>query len=427
MTEAQSASVQKRWPRRYTLVGLCFASVFICYMDRVNISVAIIPMAADLGWDRETQGLVLSSFFFGYMITQVLGGRLADRFGGKVVLGAGVLLWSAFTFVTPFAAFGGLAALLVARVGMGIGEGVTFPSMYSLYARWMPARERARAIGLSNSAIPLGTVFALLVTPWIVIWLGWPWAFYLFGAVGVFWFVAWQRLVSASPDHDAGLDAAERELIRREAAVTAQPERPPWGVILRTPAVWAIVVCHFCNNWGGYVLLSWLPTYVTEGLGVDFAAVGLFTMIPSLASFLFLNVAGWITDRVLAAGVSVTRTRKWMQTIGFGGSAIVLAVVGYVESAPAAIALMTLGSAIGACALGGFAVNHLDIAPKHAGVLMGLSNTAGTVPGVIGVYVSGLILAATGSWPLVFQVAAGVYVFGIVFYVLFARGERLID
>src|SRR4051812_31638499 len=94
------------WPRRYTLVLLSFAAVFICYIDRVNISVAIIPMAGQLGWNPQTQGLVLSAFFVGYLATQVIGGRLADRFGGKVVLGVGVLSWSFFTLVTPWAAFG---------------------------------------------------------------------------------------------------------------------------------------------------------------------------------------------------------------------------------------------------------------------------------------------------------------------------------
>ena len=181
------------WQRRYTLVGLGFAATFICYIDRVNISVAIIPMAAQYGWNATTQGAVLSSFFVGYLLTQVVGGRLADRFGGKVVLAGGVLLWSLFTIVTPPAAAFGFTALLLARVGMGMGEGVNFPAMYTLQARWIPLDERARAMALSNSGIPLGTVFALAVTPIVVTHLGWQWAFYLFGSVGLVWFVFWQR------------------------------------------------------------------------------------------------------------------------------------------------------------------------------------------------------------------------------------------
>ncbi len=415
------------WRRRYTMVGLAAAATFICYIDRVNISVAIIPMAEAFGWDRSTQGLILSSFFVGYLLTQVAGGFLADRFGGKLVLGTGVLFWSAFTIITPAAAFGGLALLLVARVGMGLGEAVTFPSIYSLFSRWVPITERTRAIGLNASAIPFGTVFALLVTPPIVLWLGWEWAFYLFGAAGIVWWLCWQRFAHAAPGQDPTITAEELATI--EAGTGAPPSRDPvpWRAMLTCMPVWAIIVSHFCSNWGGYVLLSWLPTYVAEGLGVSFAAVGLFAMLPNLASFLCLNVAGWVTDSLIARGWNLTFVRKLMQTVGFGGAAIVLAVVGYVESAPMAIALMTAGSAIGAFALGGWGSNHMDVAPRHAGTLMGISNTAGTIPGIIGVYVSGLILQYTESWTLVFQVAAAINVFGVLFYLVFASGDRQID
>jgi MFS family permease len=142
------------WPRRYNVVLLSTLAVFVCYIDRVNISVAIIPMAADLDWGMRTQGMVLSSFFVGYLLLQIVGGLLADRFGGKVVLGVGVLLWSLFTILTPPAASIGLGLLLATRILMGMGEAVTFPSIYSLYSRWVPITERSRAVGLANSGIP---------------------------------------------------------------------------------------------------------------------------------------------------------------------------------------------------------------------------------------------------------------------------------
>jgi len=212
-------------PRRSNVVFLSFLAVFVCYIDRVNISVAIIPMAEDLGWSMDVQGAVLSSFFVGYLLGQIVGGRLADRYGGKVVLGAGVLLWSLFTLLTPPAAYVGLTLLIVTRILMGMGEAVTFPSIYSLYSRWVPLSERSRAVGLANSGIPLGTVFALVATPYIVAAFGWEWAFYLFGAVGVLWYVVWQAAVTAHPaDHP---DVTPEELERiREGASEGSGEAP---------------------------------------------------------------------------------------------------------------------------------------------------------------------------------------------------------
>ncbi len=414
-------------PRRTVVVLLSFLSVFVCYMDRVNISVAIIPMAEELGWTPQTQGTVLSSFFIGYLLLQIVGGRLADRFGGKIVLGAGVLLWSLFTVITPPAAYLGLGVLIATRIAMGMGEAVTFPSIYSLYGRWIPLSERSRAVGFSNSGIPLGTVFALVLTPYIVAALGWEWAFYLFGGLGVLWFAVWQPNVTSDPAHHPRISPEELARIQAEAPVAAAGSSPTVATFLGSVSVWAIVVAHFCNNWSLYVLLSWLPTFVNKGLGVDFAAVGWFTMIPNAASFVFLNVAGAVADRLIRSGMPVGRVRKLMQTIGFGGIAAALAIVGTVETAWAAIAVMSVGTALGAFVTGGFAVNHMDIAPKYAGTMMGITNTAGTIPGVVGVYVSGLILEWTGSWALVFQTAAGITLFGLVFFLVFASGERKFD
>jgi ACS family sodium-dependent inorganic phosphate cotransporter len=428
MTQESAAPTWREyWPRRFTLVGLCFAGTFICYIDRVNISVAIIPMASQFGWDRTLQGLILSAFFYGYLTTQIAGGWLADRYGGKSVLGAGVLLWSLFTVLTPPAAAAGIGVLFLARVGMGMGEGVTFPSVYSLFARWVPQRERTRAIGLNASGIPLGTVAALLVTPVIVVGLGWPMAFYLFGIAGVIWYGLWHFLVASSPEHHRSIHPSELQHIREGTPEPGDAPKLPWRKLLSRAPVWAIIVCHFSNNWGGYVILSWLPTYVNQALGVDLSAVGLYTMIPFLVSFLALNAAGWVSDFLLRRGLGITAARKLMQTVGFTGPAIFLILIGGVTSAPTAILYMSCASALGAFAMGGFGVNHLDIGPRYAGLLMGVSNTAGTIPGIVGVTVSGLILDLTGSWALVFGVAAGVYMLGLVVWLLFATGERVFD
>jgi len=414
-------------PRRHTVVLLSFLAVFVCYIDRVNISVAIIPMATDLGLTPESQGRVLASFFLGYLLLQLAGGLLADRFGAKMVLGAGVLVWSLFTLLTPPAAYLGFGVLIAARILMGMGEAVTFPSIYTLYSRWVPLKERARAVALANSGIPLGTVFALVVTPYIVESFGWEWAFYLFGVVGVFWYLLWQAQVTSKPaDHPA---VTEAELADIADGVTPQTEaqKVPWRALFTSMPVWAIIITHFCNNWSLYVLLSWLPTFVNQGLGVDYSAVGWVTMIPHIASFLFLNIAGNVADRLISAGMAVVKVRKLMQAIGFGGISAALLIVGHVETAWMAITVMTVGSALAAFVTGGFAVNHMDIAPKYAGTLMGITNTAGTIPGIIGVYVTGVILEVTGSWALVFGVAAGVTLVGLVVFLLFASGKKLFD
>lgn len=416
-----------RAPYRWTVLALCAGATFLCYIDRVNISVAIIPMAEEFGWDIAQRSRVLASFFLGYLLTQVLGGWLADRMGGKRVLLGGVLLWSLFTALAPPAAAGGFAALIAARVAMGLGEGVSFPSIYALYSRWIPATERSRAVGLNFSAIPLGTVFALVMTPWIIEHFGWPWVFYSFGALGLVWVAAWQLLVTATPEQNPRVSPEELRAIRAGSQSTEAAPRPPLLAFLASPAVWAIIVGHFCNNWGGYVMLTLLPTYLNTQLGVELDSVGWLTMAPSIVSFLCLNSAGAIGDRLIRGGMRTVSVRKLMQTISFGSVALALLAVAQIATAPLAIAVMCVSSALGAASGAGFGTNHLDIAPRHAGVLMGLSNTAGTLPGIVGVLISGWIVQTTGSWVLVFQLAAAVKIFGLLFFLAFAKGEQEFD
>jgi len=147
------AVAASRWPRRYTIAALFFFGTVLCYLDRVSISVAIIPLAADEGYDSAAQGLILSAFFWSYLWPQLAGGWFADRFGGKRVLGFGVAVWSIATFITPGAARTSFTVLFAVRILLGLGEGVNFPAIRSLTARWMPPRERARTRALNFSGM----------------------------------------------------------------------------------------------------------------------------------------------------------------------------------------------------------------------------------------------------------------------------------
>ncbi|MGH7337482.1 MAG: ACS family MFS transporter, partial [Myxococcota bacterium] len=398
-----------------------------CYVDRVNISLAIVAMTKEFGWNKTTSGFVMSSFFIGYLLTQVPGGLLASRLGGKHVLAFGVLFWSLFTALTPPAAYAGFAVLIAARIAMGMGEGVTFPAIYALFARWVPANRRSRAAGLVFSAIPLGVVSAQLATPLLVTGFGWPWAFYVFAVLGPLWWLVWQPLTASTPAEHPRVSEAELRELEGEAGAATPVAAPSTRALLGNTAVWAIVIGHFCSNWSGYVILSWAPFYMLERFCVDYHAIGLYVMAPSIISFLFLNGAGALGDALISRGLSVTAVRKLMQTIGFGGQTTALFALTQVQTAEAAVAVMCASALFGAAVAAGFACNHLDVAPRHAGAVMGLSNTAGTIPGVIGVTFSGWLVDVTGSWSIVFLTAAGIKLFGLAFFLAFAKGEKQFD
>src|SRR5215472_13992755 len=421
--EAQIAQTSG-WLRRYTVVALLALASAICYIDRVNISIAIIPLARDRGYDAAATGLILSSFFWGYIGPQMLGGWLADRFGGKRVLSIGVLLWSLGSLLTLAAAEFSFGALLLMRAPLGLGESVHFPTVHSLAARWTIASERSRAISSYVSAVSFGTAVALLASPIIVVSLGWPAVFYISGTLGAIWLVIWLLKSADVPEKCAGMSPSELAVISADHSQAPLAEAIPWRAILREKNVWAIVIAHVCNNFGGYIILLWLPTYLHKIFGVPMERLGSYSIIPWIAAFCVGNLSGWIADELRKRGMTMTGVRKLMQGAAFTLGAVPMLMLPLAGSARLAIALVTIATGGASLGVAGFAANHLDIAPQYAGILMGLSNTFAQLPGIVGVALTGFIVKATQSFAGAFYLSALIYLIGLVCYVAMASGER---
>ena len=409
-----SAPAKGGWPRYYTVVLLLFAAVFISYIDRSNISVAAIAMQSELGWTETDKGKVLSAFFVGYLLMMTASGVLANRYGGWLVLGIAVVWWSVWTMLTPPAAAMSIGALVVARIALGLGEAAVFPASINMIGRWVPPERRTRATALLISAISFGTMFALPITGWLVRDHGWAMPFYLFGAVGFVWYAAWHFYA--------------RDEAATVAAVAAAPPRAiPWRTLLSLPAVWAIIVAHFAGNWALYVALAWLPTYFKQTFQMSLADAGLVSAAPWLASFVVANLAGGWADRMLQRGRSATFVRKLMQGISLFGGAIALLLLVQAPNVTTAVVLMCCVTGFSAFAMSGFAANPFDIAPRHADVIWGVSNAIATLPGVFGVYLTGLLLDRTGDFTAPFLLTAGLMVAGGIVYHWLGSGERRID
>ncbi|CAA0842570.1 Ascorbate transporter- chloroplastic [Striga hermonthica] len=413
-------------PKRLVMVLLCFAAFLLCNMDRVNMSIAILPMSKEFNWNSATVGLIQSSFFWGYLLTQILGGIWADTIGGKRVLGFGVVWWSVATVLTPIAARIGLPFLLVVRAFMGIGEGVAMPAMNNLLSKWIPVSERSRSLALVYSGMYLGSVTGLAVSPVMIHKFGWPSIFYAFGSLGSIWFALWLSKAYSSPKDDPTLSPEEKELILGGSISKEPVSKIPWKKILSKAPVWALIISHFCHNWGTFILLTWMPTYYNQVLKFNLTESGLFCVLPWLTMAVFANIGGWIADSLVSRGFSVTSVRKIMQSIGFLGPAFFLTQLSHVNTPALAVLCMACSQGLDAFSQSGLYSNHQDIGPRYSGVLLGLSNTAGVLAGVFGTAATGYILQE-GSWDDVFKVAVGLYIIGTLVWNFFATGEKILD
>lgn len=418
-------------PYRFKVIFLSFIAVFICYIDRVNISVAIIPMQEQFGWSELQVGIVLGTFYVGYMISMTLGGYLADKYGGKKVLGYALIIWSLFTIITPFFAYSGLWWLIFIRILLGLGEGVTFPAWHSIYARWIPFNERTRAVGFTNSGIAAGTVFGYVVAAIIIANYSWEWVFYSFGLMGIFWYFFWQRIVTSYPEDNKNLSNNELQLIKAEAPSNSTPPSIPFLKLIKNWPFLAIAVATFCNNWALFTFISYLPKFINApiadgGMGIDLGSSAFIysLLMPSLVAMFSLILGGYISDSFIKKGYKVINVRKTVNSIGFFGSAIFLYLISLQDTLFNAIFLLCLIQLCTGICAGGFGVNHADLGPKYTGTLVGISGSIGMIAAIFSPMVAGLVLEVTSSWDVIFYICSGILVFGGFFYLKFGSANR---
>lgn len=380
-------------------------------------------------WDSKTQGWLLGAFFFGYLFTQIPGGYLSGHYGGSIFLGSGVLGTAALTMLTPLAAKMGIYWLFALRALEGFGEGVTFPAMMAMWARWAPPLERSRLMTLSGSGGNFGAFVALPLTGYICQTLGWPAVFYLCGGAGCLWAVFWFAFVSNDPRTHRRISEEERDYIIN--SIGPQGTGHGWSVpvlpMLLSLPLWTIIITQMCSNWSYYTLLTSLPTYMNDIMHFDIQSNGFLSALPYLGAWLFSMLSGVAADRLIERKVfSITVVRKLFTLIGLLSAAAFLVAVSYAGcSHILTVTFLTLSTTIGGVTAAGVYMNQIDIAPRYAGLLLGITNTFGTIPGVMAPIATGYFTEdrTLAGWRKVFWIAAGINVAGAVVFTIFGTGK----
>jgi MFS family permease len=398
-------------------------ALMLCNMDRICLSVAMLPLAKELGWAEGVQGVVQSAFLWGYLANQLLGGTLADRFGGKAVMTWGVAFFSIASCllpavaVTPWTAALGitLPAVLLVRFLVGFGEGVALPSMNNLAATRIPPSRRATALGIMFMGFQSGNLVGLALSPLILQHYGWKALFYMFGLLGAPLLLLWNLVVPPSPPSVTS-SSSNLESTLPSKAISVQD-------LLKNRPVWAIIIANVINHWGYFIYLNWMPTYFYKVLGLDLRASAFMSFVPWLVMATGSSVSGLLSDGLVRAGVAPTRVRKVVQTVAFLGPVVPLFVLA-AGGLTATQAVLAMTAALGLTSVGQFVTNMSDIAPRQAGKLFGLCNTFGSAAGILGVSCAGFLVERTGSFSLIFQITAILNVVGTLVWNAWATAER---
>ncbi|XP_046627283.1 putative inorganic phosphate cotransporter [Neodiprion virginianus] len=450
--------VQQRWV--FAVMG-CLA-ITVSYAMRITLSLAITQMVTTVEsssnsttvdentcsgtvsassnsntgdtyeWDEYTQGIILSSFYWGYIVSQVPGGILADKFGGKYTLAGAILSSTTFTLLTPlvvskFESTG----LIVLRILMGLGEGTTFPAVNVLIAAWAPPQERSKIGTMVMTGTQIGTILGNALAGILLEYspIGWPLVFYFFGGLAALWVVTWILFFHSNPDVHPYISEAEKKYIQDKISEnTRKHTQPiPWRHMATSLPFWALLIGKFGHDWGFYTMVTDLPKYMSNVLKFSITSNGLLTALPYVAMWIVSNISSVLADWLIKSGkMTTTNVRKAFTTFGSVGPAIFLVAASYGEcNRVLVVILFIIGIGLMGPFYPGLMVNGVDLSPNYSGTLMAIMTAVGALAGILTPDVVGLLTPnqTVTEWRIVFWIAFAVFMVTNVGVLFWQRGD----
>ncbi|XP_041371886.1 sialin-like [Gigantopelta aegis] len=380
--------------------------------------------SGEFRWDKAFQGVALGSYFWGYLVLQVPGGRLAEKFGAKHLIGITSFIVALISILTPVMARTNRIVFLISRIFTGLCQGVMYPAAQAFWSRWSPLNERSRLIGLSYAGGGIGNAIVFPIGGYLCAYgfdNGWGSVFYVIGALAFLWTIIWIMYMHDSPSECPHISEIELKYIEASLGPKAKNLVTPWRAFFTSGAVWSISISNMCANYSAYMLITEMPTYMKEILKFDIKSNGMYSMLPYLWFWFFTVVSGMCADYLITKKIlSVAWTRKLMSGIGLVFPGCFLLAIGSMDCTQQLAGMMVLSASIGFCGfqLSGFYINHGDIAPQYAGTLYGITNTLSSIPGILAPVIVGK-LTTNGTreeWQTVFYIAAAINFFGALYY-----------
>ncbi|CAH3961189.1 vesicular glutamate transporter 1 [Pieris brassicae] len=433
---------------RYTVALLACFGFSIMFGMRCNMSMAKLKMTekhntssgvredTPFNWSVSVESSIDSSYFAGYLITQVPGGYLASMYPANRIFGAAIFASAIFNMAIPGAMSLGPAAVVMLKVAQGFVEGVTYPSCHGIWRMWAPPMERSRLATLAFCGTYAGIVIGMPLSGVLTDYISWQTPFYFYGISGIIWYFLWLWLVFERPSKHPHISGKELAYIEQSLGTASQAAMPgfwstPWKEFATSTPVYAIIVANFCRTWNFCLLVIFQSAYFNTRFNMQITESGFVGAIPHLIMTSLVPIGGMMADYLRKNNImTTTNVRKLFNCGGFGLEAFFFVLVAYADNKYVATIELTLGVACSGFAISGYNVNHLDIAPRYASILMGLSNGIGTIAGfVVPIVIDYMtqekdkLEKAITEWREVFLMGATVHFIGITIYGIFASGE----
>ena len=421
---AERAESRVRW---FLIFGLFILSA-VAYLDRVNISIAGSSIATEYHLSKVQLGWIFSTFLWGYALFQTPGGWLADRFGPRRVLAAGVLWWGVFTALTAaVSAKIAFAVLFFAAVRflLGAGEAIIYPASNQFVSRWIPSQERGIANGFIFSGVGFGAGVTPVLITYVMIHYGWRSSFWLSAVIGLIAGAAWYLVARDTPEQHAFVSASELAHIQagRTAKSTADG-RISWSTILASKEVLALTLSYFSYGYVAWIFFNWFFIYLADVRGLNLKASAFYTTLPFLAMAVCSPLGGAISDK-LSKLYGKRAGRCGIAVFGLILTAVFLVLGSQVHSARLASLVLAGGAGALYLSQSSFWSVTADIASGSSGSVSGFMNMGNQLGAALTVILTPYI-ATRLSWTTAFYVAAAMAAAGAVAW-LFVEPERALS
>ncbi|XP_060657164.1 putative inorganic phosphate cotransporter [Drosophila nasuta] len=429
---------------RHLQATLLFLCICVNYIGRNNVSVALVAMTnaattnpdfPEYDWTEVQKSYILSSFYWGYVITQFPAGFLVRRIGAKNVLMICTVMTTVLSALTPyFISWGGWEAFCVLRVSVGLSQGLMFPGLLAHIAKWSPPKDRNRIGVITYAGAACGLLLAMAISGLIAEGpMGWPGIYYITAGLCGVWCILWLVLAADNAPSSRWITRAECELIERSMQRTdgfhAQKIPIPWRAIWTSVPFYALLTVSASQSWSGSTMNQQTPAYMRGVLDMDIKSNALYSALPYLAmwgmSFVYLIIA----DLIMAKKwMTLNMMRKSLNTVSSWGPAALLVWIGFLdkEQTTLAIALMTIKSGIGAGDGLGSIITVIDMSPNHAGMVMAIVNGLSTILSLLTPLVVGVVVTDTSSrvqWQIIFGLTAAILFVGNLVYIIWGSTD----
>jgi MFS family permease len=383
----------------------------ITYIDRVNFSTAATVLRGDLGLSSTQIGLAFSAFGYPYLVFQIIGGWVSDRFGARMTLTVCGVIWAAATVFTGLA--GSLATLFLARLALGFGEGATFPTATRAMSDWTPAGKRGFAQGITHAFARLGNAITPVLVAWLIALFTWRGSYYVLGVASFFWVAAWAWYFRDNPAEHPRITPAELSVLPKFASRAERKKDPvPWLALARRMV--PVTVVYFCYGWTLWLYLSWIPGFFRESYQLSLTTAAILSSGVYFLGAVGNTVGGIASDRLFASTGSRNRARRDLVVFGFLASLVSIAPVIFIHNLTWAVICLSLGFFFAELTIGPMWAIPMDIAPRFSGSASGLMNTGSALAAILSPVVFGYVVDRTGTWELPFLGSIGLLLLGSV-------------